>query len=229
MRQLLKKITHPFLKLGLRLYYLKPRRYRYKNVYVQVHPDVFPPHLTLSTKILLDFIDVQDLNGKTLLELGCGCGIISLYAASKNAKVTATDINHTALDYLKKGVAKQQLDVEILYSDLFEQLKNRQFDYIIINPPYYPKKPATMKEQAWFCGEHFEYFQNLFPQLIAFVSASNAVLMILSEDCDIEQIKQIAAKNKLNLNLITEKKVVQEQNYIFRIVANHTEITRAAP
>jgi len=60
MRLFLKKISHPFLKFGLQFYYSKPRNYRYQDICVKIHPDVFPPQLTLSTKILLDF--VNDLN-----------------------------------------------------------------------------------------------------------------------------------------------------------------------
>ena len=99
MRAFLKKITHPFLKLGLRLYYWKPRTFCYDDICIKVHPDVFPPHLTFSTKILLDFISELNLENKTFLELGCGSGIISLLAAKKGANVTASDINQTALAF----------------------------------------------------------------------------------------------------------------------------------
>ena len=90
-----------------------------ESICVQVHPGVFPPHLTFSTKILLDFIKDIELKNKTFLELGCGSGIISLYAAKKNAIVTATDINETALEYLKKNAHKNNLFVTVQYSDLF--------------------------------------------------------------------------------------------------------------
>ncbi|WP_317163861.1 class I SAM-dependent methyltransferase [Flavobacterium phycosphaerae] len=83
MRTFLKKITHPFLKLGLNAYYSKPRNYTYDGIQIKIHPDVFPPQLTLSTKILLDFIKESELKNKTFLELGCGSGIISLLAAKK--------------------------------------------------------------------------------------------------------------------------------------------------
>ncbi|MDY8138858.1 methyltransferase [Aquimarina sp. 2201CG5-10] len=224
MRNFLKKITHPFLKMGLRLFYLKPRKYHYDAIEVVVHPDVFPPHLTLSTKILLDFINPIDLKNKTLLELGCGSGIISLYASKKGAQVTATDINPKALDYLKKAKDKNNLQADILYSDLFDQLTNRYFDYIIINPPYYPKTPKTIKEKAWFCGEDFEYFKKLFTQLPNHMTTTSIVYMILSEDCEIDQIKEIVFTTNLDLNLVLEKKVVGEKNYIFQIKLKLTNL-----
>lgn len=217
MRNFIKKITHPFLKYGLKLFYSKPRTYCYDNICIKVHPDVFPPHLTISTKILLDFIKPINLKTKSLLELGCGSGIISLFAAKKDAIVTATDINETALEYLKLNATKNKLNVKVVTSDLFEKLENNTFDYIIINPPYYPKKAKNIKEQAWFCGEKFEYFENLFQQLPTFLNGNNFCFMILSEDCEIEKIIQIAAKHDVKFQLIFNKKSNFEMNYIYQI------------
>lgn len=220
MRNFIKKITHPFLKFGLKLYYLKPRTFCYDGICVKVHPDVFPPHLTLSTTVLLDFIKEKELNNKTFLELGCGSGIISLFAAKKGANVTATDINTTALEFLSENAKKNNQKLEICESDLFQSLPNRTFDCILINPPYYPKNPKTIKEQAWFCGEHFEYFEALFPQLKNYLIPSNETFMILSEDCELEKIKAIASKSDIAFTLVLEKKVVGEKNYIFTVTSS---------
>ena len=217
MRNILKKITHPFLKIGLIFYYYKPRKYTYKNISVLVHPDVFPPHLTMSTKILLDFIEPLELQNKNFLELGCGSGIISILAAKKGANVVATDINKKALKYLEKNSENNQAIISILYSDLFENLNNQTFDYIIINPPYYPKSPKNIKENAWFCGEDFEYFAELFTQLEKLKKNHREIFMILSEDCDIDKIKEIASKNNFVFHMVLEKKVMQEYNIIYKI------------
>lgn len=216
MRNFIKKITHPFLKYGLKLYYYKPRKYCYEDIYIKVHPDVFPPHLTLSTKILLDFIKPLNLKNKSFLELGCGSGIISLLASKKEAKVLASDINEKALEFLKKNSIKNELPVTIIQSDLFDNIENIHFDYIIINPPYYPKKPKTVKEQAWFCGENFEYFEKLFYQLNSKIELQN-VFMILSEDCEIEKIKRIGLQNNLSFEILKSKTVFKEKNYIYSL------------
>lgn len=217
MRSFLKKLTHPFLKKGLNWYYSRPRKYRYEDIEVLVHPDVFPPHLTLSTKVLLDFIQPLDFKENTFLELGCGSGIISLYAAKKGAIVTATDINKTALEYLKKAALKNNLSLELTFSDLFGNLQNRQFDHIFINPPYYPKKPKNTKEHAWFCGTDFEYFKKLFGQLPTYISEGSKVYMILSEDCKIDTIQGIASSKGLFFEQVQQKKVLGEINLIYLI------------
>lgn len=218
MRTFLKKITHPFLKIIAKAYFYKPRNYSYKGVTAIVHPEVFPPHYTLSTKILLDFIDELDLKNNSFLELGCGSGIISLFAASKGAKVTATDINEKALEYLSKSSETNNLSIDIVHSDLFTNLSLKPFDYIIINPPYYPKNPKNTKEHAWFCGENFEYFEKLFQQLSQ--RSDKNVFMILSEDCQLDRIKNIASNNHKKLTCIIEKTVMKEKNFIYSIL-NH--------
>ncbi len=216
-RNFIKKITHPFIKKGAEYYYKKPRAYSYKGITTIVHPDVFPPHLTLSTKILLDYISEIDLSQKTFLELGCGSGIISLYASQKGAKVTASDINTTALEYLTKASQTNHLSIDCVHSDLFENIIQKQFDYILINPPYYPKSPESIKQQAWFCGEDFEYFESLFKQLPKYLSEKNTTYMILSEDCELEKIKSIALKNNTIMEVIFETKKLGEKNFIFSV------------
>ena len=101
----------------------------------------------------------------------------------------------------------------------FENLQNKSFDYIIINPPYYPKKPKNIKENAWFCGENFEYFEKLFGQLPNYLADQTNCFMILSQDCEIEKIKAIALKNAMAFELVLEKRELVETNYIFKIIA----------
>ena len=210
------KIFDPILKWFFQRYYSKPRKYRYQNIEVIVYPEVFPPHFTISTKLLLDYINSIDLKGKKVLELGCGSGIISLLAASKGALVTASDINKTALEALEKASIKNTLPVQIINSNLFDKLHEKHFDYIIINPPYYPKAPKNDKQHAWFCGENFEYFEKLFEQLPSYIEHSE-VLMILSEDCDLEKISTIAQQYDLKFKKVLEKKVMTEINYIYKV------------
>ena len=217
MKAFIKRIISPILQKTRAIYLKKRRKYSYKNISVWVEPTVFPPFITISTKLLLDFIENLSLKDKTFLELGCGSGIISVLAAQKKAIVTATDINDVALSALIQNAKDNQVSIEIIQSDLFDKLQEKTFDYIIINPPYYPKKPKSIAEKAWFCGENFEYFEKLFHQLPTFLTETNATYMILSEDCELEKIKAIALQNDIAFDLILEKKIALESNFIFEL------------
>jgi len=217
MRILIKRIVSPILQKASTLYLKKRRKYSYKKISVWVEPTVFPPFLTISTKLLLEFVEQLPIKDKTFLELGCGCGIISILAAQKGAKVTATDINEIALSALKQNAAANNVNIETMFSDLFEKLSAKSFDYIVINPPYYPKKPTSIAENAWFCGENYEYFERLFAELPLFANTQNKIYIILSEDCDLDKIKTIARQYAMVFELELEKKVVAERNYIFRL------------
>ncbi|MHA7057584.1 methyltransferase [Aquimarina sp. M1] len=211
----IKKAIFPLAKFAFDTYHLRHRTYEYKGIKVAIHPEVFPPHFTISTKVLLDYLNPLDLEKKSFLELGCGSGIISLFAASKGANVIASDINPIAIKSLEEASIDNNLEINILQSDLFDKMIPQPLDYIVINPPYYPRTPKNDKERAWYCGENFEYFKKLFSQLPKHIAPNT--WMILSEDCDIRYIKELAINNRLEFDLIFKKSIVREKNFIFNI------------
>jgi release factor glutamine methyltransferase len=216
MHKLLKILT-PVLQVLLKWYIRKPRPYRFKDIHIIVSPGVFYPRFVFSTKILLDFLDEMDLSGKKFLELGAGCGIISLLAASKGASVTASDINPAAVENIKQNALRNNLELNVVESDLFMSIRERDFDLIVIAPPYYPKEPKNFSEMAWFCGEDFDYFGKLFPQLSLHITPSTDVIMILSEDCNIEKIKEIAGRSGFEFQEEKSVKRMGEWNFIYTI------------
>lgn len=198
-------------------YLSKERSYRYKGIRIKVLPGVFHPGFYFSTKLLLKFLDEIDLKNKYLLELGAGTGLISVYSSKRGAIVTASDISLSAIDNIKMNVELNKVKVEVINSDLFDKIPSYSFDYIIINPPYYKKSPGTQKEFAWFCGDDFQYFRKLFLQLSEHADENTNVLMILSDEADIESIKSIASKNKFLMKELFHKKTWGENHFIFKI------------
>lgn len=211
------KIFHPILKRVARIYLRKPRNYTFKKITVTVMPGVFHPGLFFSTKILIEFINSMNLENKNVLELGAGSGLISIFCAKKGGLVTASDINTKALDQIALDAEKNSVTIRAQESDLFDQLNPEDFNFIIINPPYYPKDPTNMNDRAWFCGEEFDYFKKLFSQLEKSTLDNTDVYMILSEDCDINTIDLLAKDQGLSLNVIYQKIVSGEKNFIFKM------------
>ena len=201
------------------LWYTKrDRTYHYEGLTLLIKRGVFHPRFFFSTKFLLRAIKKQELANKTALELGAGSGLISFYMANRGAQVTATDISTIAIEGLQVNKTNLKSTIHIIHSDLFAQIPAQSFDYIIINPPYYPKNPNNQEEMAWFCGTNHEYFHKLFVQLGNYMPLNTIVWMSLSEDCNITQIKQIAENNNFFLTLAHKKRIIGELNYIYQII-----------
>ena len=218
LKKILKYLTGKIYKPLLSKYLSKTRTYTFGDIRLIVPPSVFHPRFFFSTKILLKYISQLDLQQKSFLELGAGSGLISIYAAKKNANVIATDINPVVIEYLKKNQARNNVSLNIISSDLFQSIPPQSFDVIAINPPYYKKSPKSDAEYAWYCGENGEYFQNLFSSLGQYIHSESLVLMILSEDCDILMITKFALDNHLDMQIVSERKTALEKNNIYQII-----------
>jgi release factor glutamine methyltransferase len=213
LRQIVAATYKPFLKRYLR----KPRRYSYKGIFMVVEPGVFHPAFFFSTKLLLKQIETMELHDKTFLELGAGTGLIAIYAATKGARVTASDISKNAIRSVEHNASLNRVHVKVHCSDLFDALPLQWFDVIVINPPYYKKNPLQESDYAWYCGEHGEYFKKLFSGLGKYIGTNSKTWMVLSDECDITMVKSHAEENGFALNVVFEKKKYWETNYIFEI------------
>ena len=220
MSSFLLKIFSPALRQAARIYTAKTRKFLYEDISIVVHPGVFHPGLFFSTKLLLDFVEKLDLNDKSFLELGAGSGIISLLAAKKNAIVYASDINKAAIKNIRENSQLNNSEINIIQSDLFDEIKQQVFDFIIINPPFFNKEPRTEAEYAWNCGKKFEYFYKLFKSLSNYMSIKSSVFMILSETSKIDTIKSIGTEHGFQWKLVLRKRIWSEENYIFKIQEN---------
>lgn len=210
-------VAHYLFRPLLIRYLAKKRRYHYDGVSISVLPGVFHPGLFFSTKYLLQQVLQYDLKNRSLLEPGAGSGLISFVAEKHGAIVTASDISSKAVQNLHLNKAALHANVAVIQSDLFDGIAIHTFDFIVINPPYYPKEAATEEARAWYCGANYEYFEKLFSGIHPFIHAGTKTLMVLSEECDLDHIKDIAAKNKCSMKEVSSKKFWWEWNYIFEV------------
>ncbi|MFD6464018.1 DUF7059 domain-containing protein, partial [Streptomyces roseolus] len=72
----------------------------------------------------------------TVLDLGTGCGVQAVHAASYAQQVTATDVNSRALWLAEATAALNGLDIELLEGSWFEPVAGRRFDQVVANPPF---------------------------------------------------------------------------------------------
>jgi release factor glutamine methyltransferase len=220
MRRIIKGIVNRTWKPLVENYLSVPRIYNFKTISLHIPPGVFHPGFFFSTKLLLSFFEKEQLAGKTFLEMGSGSGLISIFAARHGAIVTACDISPVAVASTMENALKNNSNIKVFQSDLFSNIPQQVFDIIAVNPPYYKKKPGSVAENAWYCGENLEYFQNFFGQVKNFMSASSVIFMVLSDECDVRGIQAIANDNSLTFSLVLQKRTAWEQGFIYKISLN---------
>lgn len=102
---------------------------------------VIVPRSLIGEFILEEFQPwLGDRHPKHILDLctGSGCIAIALARQFPGSKVDAVDLSSDALEVARINVDRHQLQqrINVIQSDLFDALGNRQYDLIVSNPPY---------------------------------------------------------------------------------------------
>lgn len=89
------------------------------------------------TFLLAENLEIKE--GQSVLEIGTGSGLVSMYASLLTDDITATDINYNALELAERNFKLNNIDtIKLEFGDLFEPVKNKKFDVLLFNTPYLP-------------------------------------------------------------------------------------------
>ncbi len=88
------------------------------------------------------------VDGKKVLDLGCGIGPLAIYYAKNGAdSVTAADVYDRHVEYTKWNAMRNDVDIEVIQSDLFENIEEK-FDVISCDVSGVDRRVAEMS--GWF-------------------------------------------------------------------------------
>lgn len=87
-----------------------------------------------TTALCLEWLDGEDLAGKSVLDYGCGSGILAIAAAKLGASVlVATDIDPQALEATQENARRNGLSPTMIVTCLPEDVPAQQYDVVIAN------------------------------------------------------------------------------------------------
>src|SRR3989344_3104528 len=107
------------------------------------NPEVYPPKP--ATLLLAEAASKIVRPGDTFLEVGTGSGAVAIAVAKfvRNAKVTASDINATAIQVTRLNARLNNVKIQTSVGNLFQPFQTRSFDVIVVHPPAVPYPPHT--------------------------------------------------------------------------------------
>ncbi|KUJ76418.1 methyltransferase [Ruegeria marisrubri] len=99
--------------------------------------------------------------GQSVLELGCGAGaaILCLAARVSGLGLTGVELQPAYAELARRNAAGNAAELEVVEGDLSAlpaEMKQRQFDHVLANPPYYRSgahSPATDEGRSVALGE----------------------------------------------------------------------------
>jgi 16S rRNA (guanine1207-N2)-methyltransferase len=121
-------------------------------------PGIFShDRLDEGTGLFLETIDFPSTS--RILDVGCGYGIIGLYAAAQalTSQIDLVDSNRLAIAASQKNRCVNKLEnVNIISSDLLDRIKENHYHLIVSNPPFHAGKEINYSITAAFLHQAFQ-------------------------------------------------------------------------
>ena len=118
-------------------------------------PGIFSAeHVDPGSALLLEAIGQP--SGKTLVDVGCGYGVLGIVAAKRGAKVTMVDCDVRAVKLARENLQRNALQGQVLLANTLVGLANGSTDMAISNPPTHAGSGQIidiLREMARVCHE----------------------------------------------------------------------------
>ena len=162
------------------------------------------------SELLAKHIESLDLHGKSVLEVGCGSGLLSIIAAKKGASVTAVDINKEAVEMAKANAGANSAAITAVESDLFSSVKGK-FDLIIFNPPYLPVEEGE-KDPTYAGGATGrETIERFVACVKSHLNPGGVVLMVISSLTGEKEVIELFEKQGIKASVAAREKIPWEE------------------
>lgn len=155
---------------------IKKRAEGIPYAYITGHKEFMKLDFVVNKNVLIPREDTEilvqetiKLNKKNILDMctGSGCIAISLAKYIKDSKIDGSDISKRALTIAKLNAKQNNVEVNFINSNLFEEIK-KTYDVIVSNPPYIRTRDMQdlqievkqEPERALDGGENGIYFYN---------------------------------------------------------------------
>ncbi len=162
-----------------------------------VYPNVLSPLYDWSGRFHVE--NLPDIRGKDFLEIGCGSGLISIFAHFNGAKsVTAVDINPAAVENTEDNFRRYKAsNCRAHVSDVFTNVEGK-YDVILFNAPYHGTEPADDLEKS-VTDTGYKSLRTFLSQAMQYLRSGGQIVLGFSESGDTGLLKQLLQESSLRV------------------------------
>lgn len=135
------------------------------------------------------------LPGSRVLDLGCGTGVVTVFAAATVDEVVAADISPGALENTRRNCDTHGItNAIVLHSDMFSAVEGC-FDLIITHPPYFQ---VEMRGDDSQFATSVTFLEVLFKETKNYL-ADGGRLVVQYPECQRQRLEQLAKEGGLRM------------------------------
>jgi release factor glutamine methyltransferase len=158
--------------------------------------------------IALDYVSSNNLTDIAFIDIGTGSGAIGITLAKELEKrsikysATLTDLSEKALAIAKENASSSQLNLELIQSDLFKNLKLSTYNLILANLPYIPSarisnlqssvkdyEPVTALDGG---TDGLDIIRRFFDQMPKFLDQNGIVILEVDDTHNVKQAEEFS-------------------------------------
>ncbi|MGH3737950.1 MAG: methyltransferase [Micromonosporaceae bacterium] len=170
----------------------------------QVHPINPMSHLLGETVLA----EVRESD--RVLDMGTGCGVNAILAASASRDVLAVDVNPVALQAARDNAARNGVAerVTVRHSDVYADVTGL-FDLMIFDPPFRWFAPRDLLERA-STDENYQAMTAFFRGARAHLTPGGRMLICFGSSGDLAYLKRLAAEEGFAVETVRRKELTRD-------------------
>lgn len=180
----------------------------FKDYVFKVAQEVYKP--AEDSFLLAEQMDIR--SGDHVLDMGTGCGILGIIAASQADEVVAIDINPYAVHCAKENAKLNHMTdkIQFVQGNMFKPInREKKFDLILFNAPYLPIEPNETNswlQKAWNGGSSGRTVIHDFIHTVTIhLKPKGRVFLVLSSITGVKKTLRSFNRNGMYARIVAER------------------------
>ena len=144
---------------------------------------------------------IETLQASSVLDLGCGTGILALIASRFADQVIGVDLDPRAVACAQRNAALNDVaNVQFLVGDSYVPVAGQRFDLIISNPPFYPAGEIAHAPSPLCVDPEHPLLDALILGIPKHLKPGGRALFVTSSLSDNEHVERLLRQNHLHFS-----------------------------